>query len=637
MVLTLMNNVSAINAAVCRATDKELPAEAKLVSATLFLNGVQLQSEATAALAPGKTLVKIKGISAYADGNSFQVSGQGQFTILSVNYNSSPQKPEDTDEYKKLKKELDDADKNINDERTWISILQKKEEFYNANVHVTGTNQVITVDQLKALGDTYSKTIETIRFSIIERQKKIEGMEDARKELGNKLNLLRAGQSASMGEVWVLVSTASALNARFYVSYFTYNAGWYPSYDLRVNKLSEPMGLTYKANIYQNTGLDWKNIKLRCSNATPYQQGNMPALQPYYLYLGNYYSTPHTGGQYNPAISQVTGLVRDQSTGEALPFVQVHVRGTNYGTTTDVDGKFKLNIPAGSTTLEFSYVGYELYETPVNATYMNVNMRTSRVELQEVTIVAQDIQAMQGVVAGKYEEKSKRGARGGRASAAYQDAGNAYIPGVQTVSAATSIDFEIAEPYSIRSDGAVITVDIQQTDMPAIYEYHATPKLEQAAFLIARVVNWEKYNLLSGEANLYIENTFVGKSTIGVNDIEDTLNISLGRDKNMIVKREKVKDYMQKRFLGSTTTVTRAWKISVKNNKGAACPVYITDQLPFSENKDISVEKIDISGARENTQNGLLEWKLDIQPGETKELNLKYAVKYPKNSVLIVE
>ncbi len=633
MVLAAVN-VNVICAGTSNTTDKELSAEAKLVSATLFLNGVQLQNEATAALATGKTLVKVKNVSAYADEKSFQVSGQGQFTILSVNYKSSPVKPEDTDDYKKLKKELDDADKNIGEEETWIAILQKKEEFYNANMHVTGTTQAITVDQLKALGDTYSKTIETIRFSIIDRQKKIDDMQKARKELNDKLNLLRSGQSASMGEVWILVSAANALNARFYISYFTYNAGWYPSYDLRVNKLSEPIGLTYKANIYQNTGLDWKNIKLKCSNATPYQQGNMPVLQPYYLYFGNY-GTTSTAGAYNPGISQVTGLVRDQSTGEALPFVQVRVKGTNFGTTTDIDGKFKLNIPAGATTLEFSYVGYDLYEASVSAAYMNIGLRTGATDLQEVTITSKEVQSLAGVVYGKYDEKNKRGGR--YRGSAYVDGDNAYIPRVQTVSAATSVDFEISEPYSVKSDGAVITVDIRQSDMAAIYEYHATPKLEQSAFLIARVVNWEKYNLLPGEANIYIENMFVGKSTIGVNEVDDTLSISLGRDKNMVVKREKVKDYTLKRFLGSTTTVTRAWKISVKNNKSAACPVYITDQLPFSENKDISVEKLDVSGARENTQNGLLEWKLDLQPNETKELNLKYAVKYPKNNTLIVE
>lgn len=621
--------------------DKELSADAKLVSATLFFNGVQLQNETSAALGQGKTLLKIRNISSYADEKSLQVSGQGAFTILSVNYKSAPVKPEDSDEYKKLKKEVDESDKKINEEKTWIDILQKREAFYDANMKVTSANQLITVDQLKALGETYSKNIETIRFSIIERLRKIEDLGEERKKLNEKLNLLSTEQASASGEIWVLVSTASAMNAKFFISYFTYNAGWYPSYDLRVNKLSEPMSLTYKANIYQNSGLDWKNIKIKCSNATPYQQGNLPDLDPYYLYFGNTYQAP-VKNAFN--VSQASGVVRDANTGEALPFVSVQVKGTNYGTTTDLDGKFKLNMPAGSYMLEFKYVGYDAYEVAASGSYMTIDMRSSQVQLEEV-VVAADVQKLDPVAISRipgvsngifYNKKSRK------ASAAYANvrggrSDGAYIPEVKAVSAATSVDFDIAEPYSVKSDGAVIVVDIQQLDVPANYEYHSTPKIEPSAFLIARIPAWEKYNLLTGEANLYIENTFVGKSNIDVSQLDDTLSISLGRDKNVIVKREKVKDFTQRRFLGASTTVTRAWKISVKSNKSTPCQVYITDQVPISENKDISIEKLDISGAKENAETGLLEWKLDLQPNETKELNLKYAVKYPKNNTLIVE
>lgn len=617
--------------------DKELPADAKLVSATLFFNGVQLQNEASASLGTGKTLLKIRNISSYADEKSLQVSGQGSFTILSVNYKSAPVKPEDSDEYKKLKKEIDESDKKINEEKTWIEILQKREAFYDANMKVTSANQLITVDQLKALGETYSKNIETIRFSIIEKLKKIEDLGEERRKLNEKLNLLSTEQASASGEIWVLVSATSAQNAKFFISYFTYNAGWYPSYDLRVNKLNEPMSLTYKANIYQNSGLDWKNIKIKCSNATPYQQGNLPDLEPYYLYFGNTYQVPARNVANN--VSQANGVVRDANTGEALPFVSVQVKGTNYGTTTDLDGKFKLNIPAGSSMLEFKYVGYDAYEVAASGSYMTIDMRASQAQLEEVVIVSKRadlngfLQSTPGVVAGRKNRKAAAysNTRGSRAE------DGAFIPEVKAVSAATSVDFDIAEPYSVKSDGAVIVVDIQELDVPAIYEYHSAPKIEPSAFLIARIPAWEKYNLLAGDANLYIENTFVGKSTIDVSELDDTLDISLGRDKNVIVKREKVKDFTQRRFLGTNTTITRAWKISVKSNKSTPCQVYITDQLPISENKDISIEKLDISGAKENTQTGLLEWKLDLQPNETKELNLKYAVKYPKNNNLIVE
>jgi hypothetical protein len=610
--------------------NKDIPAEAKIVSATLFFSGVQLQNECSAAITgSGKTLIKIKNISSYADEKSVQVSGEGKFTILSVNYKSYTEKPEDTDAYKKLEKESKDIEAKIKEETTWIGILRKREEFFNANMSVAGKDQVISVDQLKALGDMYSKNIETIKFSITERSKKIEDLVEDLKKANEKLNAFKTSQITSGGEIWVLLSTDKALTAKFNISYFTYNAGWYPSYDVRVNKLNEPIAFTYKANIYQNSGIDWKNITIKCSNATPFQQGDMPELQPYYVGYG--YSTQQTA--YNPSIRQVTGIVKDQQTGEALPFVNVVIKGTNFGTTTDFDGKFKLNIPQNATTLSVSYVGYTPMDRPINDTYMDIALGANTQTLEEVVVM----DATEDMKKSMFTFSSKRKVtRGGNWKNTGYLENSAAIPEVNTQMAATSIDFEIKEPYTVKSDGAVMTVDIKEADVTASFEYHTAPKIEASAFLIARIPDWEKYNLLAGEANLYIENTFVGKSTLNIEQMSDTLSISLGRDKNVIVKREKLKETSQKQFLGGNRIVTRSWKISVRSNKNAPVQLYIHDQLPVSENKDITVEKLDISGAKENVEKGNLEWKLDMQPNETKEVTLKYSVKFPKNSGLIV-
>jgi hypothetical protein len=621
--------------------NKDMTAEAKIVSATLFFSGVQLQNEcSTSITATGKTLIKIKNISSYADEKSVQVSGEGKFTILSVNYKSSTEKPEDTDAYKKMEKESKAIEDKIKEEKTWIQILHKREGFYNSNISVAGKDQVITVEQLKALGDMYSKNIETIKFAITEKAKKIDDLEEDLKKANEKLNGFKTEQLTSGGEIWVLLSTSAPLTAKFSISYFTYNAGWYPSYDIRVNKLNEPMSFIYKANIYQNSGLDWKNIAIKCSNATPFQQGDMPELDPYYLNYGNY-SQP---SQYNPAIRQVSGMVKDQETGEALPFVNVMIKGTNFGTTTDIDGKFKLNIPQNSTTIQVSYVGYSPADYPISNTYMDIALRANTVQLDEVVVNTGGVPASYGAVQGElynkisaeklYSKSAKRNViRGGT----WKDVdGQSAIPEVNTQFAATSIDFEIKEPYTVKSDGAIMTVDIKEAEVTASFEYHTTPKLEASAFLIARIPDWEKYSLLAGDANLYIENTFVGKSTLDISQMKDTLSISLGRDKNVVIKREKIKETSQKQFLGNNRTVTRSWKISARSNKSSPVQLFIHDQLPVSENKDFTVEKIDISGAKENTEKGSLEWKLDMQPNETKEVLLKYSVKFPKNSGIIV-
>src|SRR5690554_3651924 len=117
-------------------------------------------------------------------------------------------------------------------------------------------------------------------------------------------------------------------------------------------------------------------------------------------------------------------------------------------------------------------------------------------------------------------------------------------------------------------------------DLPAFYQYYCVPKIDKDAFLIANIVDWEKYNLLEGEANVFFEDTYVGKTLMDVRYASDTLEISLGRDKKVSVNREKIKDYTAKQFIGNKKEETRAWKTTVKNNKNQAINMIILDQVP---------------------------------------------------------
>jgi uncharacterized protein (TIGR02231 family) len=131
----------------------------------------------------------------------------------------------------------------------------------------------------------------------------------------------------------------------------------------------------------------------------------------------------------------------------------------------------------------------------------------------------------------------------------------------------TTITFDIAVPYTIQSDGKVQTVEIQRITAPADYKYVTLPKLTQLAYLTANISDWAKLSLQSGEATLYFENSFVGKSTLNVNQLKDTLTISLGTDNSILIKREKRKDFTSRKILGSNRTDTYSFLITARNNK----------------------------------------------------------------------
>ena len=202
---------------------------------------------------------------------------------------------------------------------------------------------------------------------------------------------------------------------------------------------------------------------------------------------------------------------------------------------------------------------------------------------------------------------------------------------------ATNFEFDISIPYTIKTDGKGVVVEIQNYTLPATYQYYAAPKLDPTAFLLAKVTGWEDYNLLSGYINLYFEGTYVGKSYLNVKDTKDTLDFSLGRDENIVIERKKQKEYNTSQFIGSNRKVNFAWEISVRNKKKTPITIVIEDQLPLSTDKDIEIEKGETSDASYDETTGFLKWKLNITSAETKKLNFKYTVKYPKDKNVYIE
>ena len=201
----------------------------------------------------------------------------------------------------------------------------------------------------------------------------------------------------------------------------------------------------------------------------------------------------------------------------------------------------------------------------------------------------------------------------------------------------TSMEFQIAEPYDIPANGQTYQVQIQKYNIPASYEYYVAPKLDKNAFLTANLTDWEQYDLLNGQANLFFEGTYLGKSTLNVQNVRDTLTLSLGRDKNIIVSRKKQKDYTDKQFIGNKKTETVGWEILLRNKKRQAINITVEDQHPISTNDEIEVKLENRGGAKVDETTGTLTWKLKLAPNENKDLNFRYSVKYPKKQALVLE
>lgn len=198
----------------------------------------------------------------------------------------------------------------------------------------------------------------------------------------------------------------------------------------------------------------------------------------------------------------------------------------------------------------------------------------------------------------------------------------------------SNTEFEVDIPYSIPTDGKTYNVEVDRKDMEASYQYYVAPKADPDAFLLSRIANWEQYNLLTGSTNIYFQGTYVGQSFIDAQITTDTMSISLGRDKDIIVDRNRIKDFCKKQTVGGKKKETIGIEIKIRNTKSVPIDLIVVDQIPISNEKDIEISLDEAEGARVNEETGKLSWQLHLEPGATKRLTFIYEVKYPKDEVI---
>ncbi|WP_456379169.1 mucoidy inhibitor MuiA family protein [Lutibacter sp.] len=600
-------------------TEQKIKTEVSEV--TVFLEGAQITRKKTIALKQGKTILKFVNLSPFIKAKSVQVKANGAITVLSVNHQHNfIEKLTKQQELVDLEAQLKVMDKKIVLERTYLTILKEELAFLKVNRNIGGKNQELSVLNLKNASNFYGTKLTQLKIKEIERNNTLENLNKKRNDISNQINTIAGTKKYANGEILVKVDAKNNSNASFEISYVVENAGWFPTYDIRAKNVNAPIQLIYKANVKQDTKISWNNVKLKLSSANPNISGVAPELKTYFL---NYNTRPPI---YNRTSNAVKGVVLDQNN-KPLPGVTIQIKGTTIGTSTDFDGKYSITIPNNESSLTYSYLGYKSQTRSIYGEVMNVVLQEDAATLDEVVVVGY------GRKKAKYEADVLASPVAG---VKIRSASSLAIPTAQ-VQNQTTVDFEIKTPYSIKSDNKSYSVDIEAYNLPATYQYYCVPKIDKDAFLIAKISDWEKYNLLEGEANIFFEGTYIGKTILDVRSATDILQISLGRDKNVSVNREKVKNFTTKKFIGSKKEESRVWTINVKNNKSEKINMLLFDQIPVSTLEEIKIESPEISGAKHNIQTGEIKWEFTINPNENKIFKLKYIVKYPKNRNLIIE
>ncbi|WP_310558985.1 DUF4139 domain-containing protein [Flavobacterium sp.] len=511
---------------------------AKVKAATVYFNSTEISQTTSAMLPKGTSEIVIKNVSNALNENTIQIGAPLNVTVLSVQFTNDYVSEYDIDETNPAIKKVRDSINLVKKEIQKVENTRESEakaiELLDKNQQISGINSGLNVAELMKMVDYYKLKRTEIKNNYDALIEKSIKLHEKLVSLNSKLEInTKKEDKTSDGKLIIQVMNEIAGNVDLEINYLTNAATWKPFYDLRANSIGEPMNMMYKAEVAQNTGIDWKKVKLTLSSGNPNQNNQAPTVNPWFL-------------RYQP-----------------------------------------------------------LQETP-NVAFARES------ELQAVVVTG-------------YSTKRKN----------FDKSTNFSISNYTTINEnQLNISFDIDIPYDILSNGKAHSVALKEIKIPATFKYYAAPRIEKEAFLLAEIVDYSKYNLLKGEANIIFEGMYVGKTTINPSQTSDTLNLSMGRDKKITIKREKVADKSGTKFLSSKKEQTFTYDITVRNNKKEAAQLLLKDQYPLSSDKEIEIELLQSDSAKVNAETGILTWDLDLKPNETKKIRISYRVKYPKDKVI---
>lgn len=608
---------------------------AEVESVTVFIKGAQVTRSAKVQIPSGVSVLKFSKLSPYVDARTIQVKTDADIRISAVNFQKNfididKKKAEAED----ICKQLDCLKAKLDVENTNLKILESELSFLNENKRITGTAQATSALTLREASDFYSSKVKALMLEKLELNNKIDGLSAQIEDLKKQLRAFQGKKVDENGEIMVEVESAVAKTSDVTLTYVVEGAGWYPTYDIRVSGVDKPMEVIYKANVWQNTSVDWNNVKLSMSSNEPGISSVAPQLKTYYV---GYYDTPPRYGKDSKSGAMsgfVSGYVLDEEN-LPLPGANVVVEGTTVGTVTDGKGYYSITMPANATSLVYTYIGYISETRLANSSNINVKLEPDFVGLEEVVVVGYGgDRILSDDYDADYDAEELEDVSYNRTKVLSKPL-NAKV--VEQTDNQTSVNFDVEKPYTIKSNSNVTVVDMVQYNIPVEYQYYCVPKIENRVYLMANIIGWETYNFIEGEASISLDGAFLGKSVLNTHSATDTMQLSLGQDKSITINRTLAKDLTKRRIIGTKCEVSRDWKISIKNNRSQKINITVLDQVPVSRYQDVEVTIGNLSNGIKNNDNGTIEWKLQMEPNESRELELNYKVKYPKNRSVIVE
>ena len=520
---------------------KPIYTKAKVTAVKVYRNSAELQNTVSFSIPSGISEIVIGNISEEINEKTIQIGVNSKnISILSSQFTSDYStdfKMDTTNpQIKKVNDSIKIVENLISKNRIELDANKKAVELLDKNQTVLVGSNSSNVAQLTQLTEFYTN-------KRIELENKLVSLKTKGDDLSKKLSRLKSSlktkeqkeaEEFADGVIVLKLMSPTAGNIKLNINYLTDNVSWKPYYEIKADKISAPLDVTFKAIVKQNTGLDWKGVKLTLINGNSSRNNYAPTVSPWFIYA----------------------------------------------------------------------------RSP----------KEREIQREEASLIKTR------AVASKAEYADKDIALEGRAEGVA--VGYAGF-NVNTNELNTSYDIDI--PYDILSNNEDHLISLYQQKIPADYQYFTAPNYNREAYLLAKIKDFSKYNLVSAPASIIFENMYIGETRISPDQTNNEMNITLGNDPKISIRREEVQDKSGEKFLSSYREKVITYDLVIKNNKKEQISIEVKDRFPLSNNEAVKIELLDKSGAAKDDEKGFLTWNIKLSPSETKKLRVSYKVRYPKD------
>lgn len=253
-------------------------------SAIIYLYGAEVTHNQQVNLAAGRNNIVFVGLSAKLVSKSIQVNIGNNVSILSIsdaiNYMANQKESNRIKQLKDSSVIVNDALKNVGYE---MDAYNTEKNMLLKNQSIGGNEKGVAVAELKLASDFYRNKIKEINAELFRLEKKQAQLNQVNTKINQQLYELNANNNQPTAEISILVTTPVKTTATIDLKYVVLDAGWAPSYDLRAEDVNQPIELKYRAKVFNNTGIDWNNIKIKLSTSDPSKSAAKPDLATWNL------------------------------------------------------------------------------------------------------------------------------------------------------------------------------------------------------------------------------------------------------------------------------------------------------------------------------------------------------------------